>query len=343
MTTATARIAPTRTPWSRRTAVLRGLLLVLALGTPLGFARAHFIDFDAPGNLLDPFTDANTYLAAGERLNAGHKLYELQDGDRDVLIIPELFTQPLVSPPPIAVLWRPIAALPFGFEMWIVACWLALLGTIAYLVLRVGPPAALLAFVLALPIGEDLAVANVVCFFPAVLVAAWRFRRSPMIGIPLGTIAAVKLAPIAMVGWLLAERHIRGLAVIATTIAGLGLVSVLGAGVDSFLEYLRVVPTLKPSPMSLSGETGIAWLTYAVLFGAIGLAALFRRQPAIAYSISVVAIIFGSPVVHFGSFVVLLALAAPLLPEPAREPAGVTESQDRTVAQGLSGLGDAGA
>src|SRR5687767_10188966 len=99
----------TLSPAGRR--VIRALLLVLALGTPLAFARAHFIDFDGPGNRLDAFTDANTYLAAGERLNAGHDLYRLRPGDREVLIIPELFTQPLVSPPPIAVLWRPLAAI----------------------------------------------------------------------------------------------------------------------------------------------------------------------------------------------------------------------------------------
>ena len=86
--------------------MVQALLLVIAVGTPLGFARAHFIDFEAPDNLLYAFTDADTYRAAGERLNAGHELYRLQEGDRPVLIIPDLFTQPLVSPPPMAGLRR---------------------------------------------------------------------------------------------------------------------------------------------------------------------------------------------------------------------------------------------
>jgi Glycosyltransferase family 87 len=296
--------------------IVGALLLVLVLGTPLAFARAHFLVFNEPGEPLDPFTDAYTYLAAGERLNAGHELYRLQEGDRPVLIIPDLFTQPLVSPPPIAVLWRPIAAIPFGVEAWIVACWVALLGTVAYLVLRVGLPAALLALVLSLPIGEELAVANVVSFFPAVLVLAWRHRAHAWIGIPLGLIAAVKLAPVAVVGWLIAERRYRALAAFGVTLVVLALVSVAGAGINSFSEYLAVVPTLRPSPLSLAGQTGISWLSYAALAVGIALSASMRSRPRLAYCVAVVTLVLGTPVIYYGGLVVLLALAAPLLPEP---------------------------
>jgi Glycosyltransferase family 87 len=302
--------------------MVRALLLVIAVGTPLGFARAHFIDFEAPDNLLYAFTDADTYRAAGERLNAGHQLYRLQEGDRPVLIIPDLFTQPLVSPPPIAVLWRPIAALPFGYEAWIVACWIALLGTVVYLVLRVGWPAALLAFLLSWPIGEELAVANVVSFFPAVFVISWRYRRHAWIGAPLGLIAAVKLAPIAIVGWLLAERHVRALVAMAGTIAALIGVSVLGAGMSSFFEYLDIVPTLKPSPLSLVSLTGISWISYAFLAGGVAVAAALRNHPRLAWCVSIVTVVVGTPVIYIGGFVVLLALAAPLLPEARAVPAG---------------------
>jgi glycosyl transferase family 87 len=314
-------------PATRR--IVRALLLVIAIGTPLGFARAHFIDFDTPGNALYAFTDADTYRAAGERLNAGHELYRLHEGDRPVLIIPGLFTQPLVSPPPIAVIWRPIAALPFGYEAWIVACWLALLGTIVYLVLRVGPPAALLAFLLSWPIGEELAVANVVSFFPLVFVLAWRYRRHAWIGAPLGVIAAVKLAPIAIVGWLLAERHVRALGTMAGAIAALIAISVVGAGLNSFFEYLDIVPTLKPSPLSLVSATGISWISYAFLAGGIALAAALRRYPRLAWCVSIVTVVVGTPVIYIGGLVVLLALAAPLLPEAASAPAGQAATSPR--------------
>jgi hypothetical protein len=323
-------------PRGRR--IVGALLLVLAVGAPLAFARAHFIAFNEPGEPLDPFTDANTYLAAGERLNAGHELYRLQEGDRPVLIIPGLFTQPLVSPPPIAVLWRPLAALPFGVQLWIVGCWVALLGTIVYLVLRVGPPAALLALVLSLPIGEELAVANVASFFPAVMVLAWRSRRHAWIGALIGLIAAVKLAPIAMVGWLVAERRYRALVAMAGMIAGIIGVSVIGAGLDSFFEYLEVAPTLTPSPLSLAGQTGISWLSYAALAGGILLAAALRRHPRLAFCVSLLTVVVGMPVIYYGGLVVLLALAAPLLPEPASS--AVAEEEGRQSA-GLNIAGDA--
>lgn len=332
--------ARTSEPRTRARLMVRVLLLVIAIGTPLGFARAHFIDFDAPGNLLDPFTDAKTYLAAGERLNAGSDLYRLQPGDREVLIIPGAFTQPLVSPPPIAVIWRPIALLPFGFQAWIVACWVALLGTVAYLVLRVGAPAVMAAFLLSWPIGEELAVGNVVSFFPAVLVLAWRYRRHSWIGIPLGLIAGVKLAPIAMVGWLMAERHVRALLMLAATLAGLAVVSVLGAGLQSFLEYLDVAPTLKPSPLSITAQTGISWASYAFLVGGIAVAAALRSYPRIAFCISVVTVAFGSPVIYIGGLVVLLALVAPLLPEP--EPAVADKAAPAAATSAhVGGMGDA--
>ena len=52
---------------------------------------------------MEPYIDATTYQAAGERWNAGHDLYRLGPGDRDVLPWPGRYTAPLLSPPPIAV------------------------------------------------------------------------------------------------------------------------------------------------------------------------------------------------------------------------------------------------
>ena len=61
--------------------------------------------------------DTWNYLGAGERLNAGHSIYALVAGDRPILIeLPS--TVPLVSPPLVAVLWRPLALLPDWLAMW---------------------------------------------------------------------------------------------------------------------------------------------------------------------------------------------------------------------------------
>src|SRR5438093_1020563 len=56
-----------------------------------------------------PDGDAWNYLAAGERLNAGHPLYALSPGDRPVTLVPPYWSVPLLAPPPIAVAWRPLA------------------------------------------------------------------------------------------------------------------------------------------------------------------------------------------------------------------------------------------
>src|SRR5258708_23774685 len=150
---------------ARGRAIVRTLLILVALGPALIYARAFVTTFAEPGD-IQLFADVLTYQAAGERLNAGHELYRLQEGDRPVPNLPGVFSAPLVSPPPIAVLWRPIAALPFGFASWIIACWVALLGTMAYLVLRTGLVGLGACLVLAEPIRNQLPSGNVRSLFP---------------------------------------------------------------------------------------------------------------------------------------------------------------------------------
>jgi len=72
--------------------------------------------------------DSFTYLAAGERLNAGHSLYALVPGDRPVDMHPPLWTVPFLSPPPMGVLVRPFALLPgdSGAYAWWAACLVAI-------------------------------------------------------------------------------------------------------------------------------------------------------------------------------------------------------------------------
>src|SRR5450759_3186631 len=68
-------------------------------------------------------TDAGTYRAAAERLNAGHFLYRLIPGDRPMALHPPWVTVPLLSPPPIAVLWRPLALLgDASLYLWWIGC-----------------------------------------------------------------------------------------------------------------------------------------------------------------------------------------------------------------------------
>lgn len=309
-----------RTPGSGRQRLLNVLLLVIAVGAPLAWARANFLVYDLPGNLMDPFTDATTYLAAGERLNQGHDLYRLQPGDRPVLTLPGYFTAPLLSPPPIAVAWRPLAAIPdgWGWAVWVVAAWIALLGTIVYLVMRVGAPAAALAFLLSHAIGEQLAVANVNAFVPLLYVSIWHLRGRAWTGAIVAALAAVKLAPLAMAGWLLGRRDIRALAVLAGGLVALFVLGGLGAGFESYLDYLGTLPGNHPTGLSLSGLLGWAPASYVFLFGGtVVSAAVSARRPRLGFLIALLASVLGTPALYFSGLVGLLALAAPFA-DPSR-------------------------
>jgi hypothetical protein len=307
--------------------VIDALLLTIALLPSLLMARGYLIAMAVPGDPVEPFSDAITYLAAGERLNAGHDLYRLAPGDRPVLILPQTFDSPLVSPPPIAALWRPLAALPFGLAAWIAATWIAMLGTIVYLVRRTGWPAVVACVALFDGIAQQLTVANVAAFFPALLIVAWNQRARPPSASVLGVMTAIKIAPGAMFGWLAARRDLPAFLWAAGAALALLLIGAIGAGLDSYGEYLAVARGTRPSPESLSGMTGLPWLSVAVLVAGTLLAAVVRRD-AWSFAIAVVASVLGAPALYHAGYVPLLALLAPLaarmrpappgaLPEPA--------------------------
>jgi hypothetical protein len=81
--------------------------------------------------------DTWNYLAAGERLNAGHSIYALVAGDRPILLEPPSAV-PLISPPLVAVLWRPLAFLPdwLGMWAWWAASAAAMLATTVWIILK---------------------------------------------------------------------------------------------------------------------------------------------------------------------------------------------------------------
>jgi hypothetical protein len=297
------------------------LLLAIAVLPAIAIAGTYLtVIFAKPGDAVDPFTDAMTYLAAGERVNAGHHLYVMGPGDRAVYFNPPGLTIPLLSPPPIAAVWRPLAAVPVGMAVWVGACWVALLGTIAYLVLRIGWPVAVVCVVLAQPIGEQLAVANMASFFPGALVLAWRWRSRPATGLIGGALAAFKIIPGTILGWYLGHRRSAFWWAIAGGLLIAGVSAIL-VGPSEFFDYLRVLGTGgSPSESSLSVSLGLPWLGLAILVGGTVAAALIRNE-AFAFTIAVTAAVAGNPAFYGASLVPLLALFAPLIPEPEVESA----------------------
>ena len=134
------------------------------------FMAAYFTRGFIPG-------DATVYLAGGERLNAGHQLYALSPGDREVGLKPPFWTVPLLSPPLIAVIFRPLALFPpdIGAYIWWAGC-LAAFAWIFYTFTRRQPILTSLAvIVLVVPLTYEIAVGNVNAFLMLGAILAWKW------------------------------------------------------------------------------------------------------------------------------------------------------------------------
>jgi hypothetical protein len=292
----------------------------LVLGLYVAVQASYFTRGFVPG-------DAFTYLAAGERLNAGHPLYALSPGDRPVDLNPPYWTVPLLSPPPIAVIFRAFAALPpdTGAYVWWALQLLALVASLVMLGRRRPLLTAGAMLVLLIPTVYEIGVGNLNSMLLLGLILTWRWATrgpEPAAGVVAATLALVKLTPAALCWWLLVTGRRR--AVIAAIVTGVVVlaISVLGAGLDTHLEYLGLLrdpSAMAPSPLSLAGmaryvgvPAGVAnLLPMGVIV--IGLVAIFllRHRPAWSFGATVLVMIYGSPAVAINWYVLLYALVAP--------------------------------
>lgn len=273
--------------------------------------------------------DAFVYLGAGERLNAGHQLYALLPGDRPVGIEPPFWTVPILSPPPIAVLFRPLAALPneLGVYLWWAAD-IAAVGAAVLLMLRRRPIVVGLAVIaLSIPLVYEIGVGNMNGIVLLGLVLTWRATArgdERTAGILSGAMAAFKLTPALLGWWLLTARRwsaVRWAIVAALVIL---VVSVAGAGLDAHLRFVGVIRETAATgarPLSLAGmalyvgvPAGIAnLLPSAALVGGIVAIALLRDRRDLAFVAAVLTLVLGSPTVSINWFAYLLACLAPVV------------------------------
>lgn len=300
--------------------VLRIAIPALAIGLVAAIQTVYFDRGFVPG-------DAFTYLAAGERLNDGHLLYALSPGDRPVDLKPPFWTVPLLSPPPIAVLFRPLALLPndLGPYVWWAICIASLVVTTLVMMRRRPILIGLAVIVLSIPLVYDIGVGNLNSLLIAGIVGAWVLLtrgRDATAGAVIAAMTALKLTPVVLAWWLITQR--RWSAVRAFVVTGLVLlvVSVAGAGLSPHLEYLgivRVTSGAGTSDLSLAGlarsvgiDPAVAGLlpTAALLLG-LATVWFLRERPGVAYSVAVVTMLLGSPVVNINWFTVLLAALAP--------------------------------
>ncbi len=273
--------------------------------------RAFGFDPSTPGS------DAWNYLAAGERLNAGHPLYALSPGDRPVPLAPPYWTVPLLAPPPIAVLWRPLALLGDpSMTLWAGAGLVTTLVTAAWLVAGGGLITAAIIALMAAPLALQSLAGNANGFLFAALVLAWAWRARPgLVGSLVAVAIAIKLTPALLLIWLATASRWRAVGATVVALAVIGVVSLLGAGIQNHLDWIASVPHAAPAPASLAGLTGLP--STLILIAAAVVVLLVGRlgDERLTFSVAVVAAALASPALYLGTLGIAAAAAAPWLAE----------------------------
>ncbi len=302
-------------------------------------------------------TDTSTYYAAGERLNAGHPLYgPLVATDRRIPGYPREYPAPLLSPPLVAVIWRPLAALgDVSMTIWWAAN-LALVTLLAAFFAAVGRRWTLggLLVILALgwPLVRILAVpylylgyqspmstaalsGNLDGYLTGLCVLVWWASsrgRSRVAGAAAGLAAVLKLGPFALAWWLLVRRDWPAVKAFGVTVVILGIVGLLGAGLPANLAYVRLAlgASVTPTPLSVPWMLH-GWLhlpenvanlgTIVATIVGLGVVYATRRRPRVSFLVTILVVIYCSPVVMVGNFALLLAAVSPwAMPDRSAQP-----------------------
>lgn len=198
--------------------------------------------------------DAVTYLAAGERLNAGHPLYVLMPGDRVISTGVEGLPYPLLSPPAIAVVWRPLA----GLGAWTITPWwmagAALYTAALAIVLWRAWPTALIVLIVVEGIAWLIAFGNVQTYLGAGIVLLWAVRDRPWgAALVAVTMAAVKLTPIPLVLWVARDRR-SWIPIAACGLAWLAACELLAPGsIEAYLSVARAGGGATNWPVAILG------------------------------------------------------------------------------------------
>jgi hypothetical protein len=300
--------------------------------------------------------DSFTYLAAGERLNAGHSLYALVPGDRPVDMHPPLWTVPFLSPPPMGVLVRPFALLPGdtgAYALW--ATFLLAIGSVLVALGRRRPATTSIAvIVLSIPLAYEIGVGNVNGLLIAAAVGCWllvRDGRAAIAGPLAAVMVAVKLTPLPVGAWVVGTGGRRGFGGFVAGLVVVGVISLLGAGLQAHLDYLdvaRATATTGLSPLSpgdLARMAGFpdpipSLIPTTLLLGGTLLAWILagHGRPAAGFCVALVAWTFGSPVVNINTPTLLLALLAPVA-WPWRRGGGAAIRRSRAEGPGAGGPG----
>ena len=255
-------------PWGRRAV---GWVLVLA--AVVGALLA--LETTVLHVTTDPLNDAQAYYWAGGRLNAGLPLYPPDQSVETPLGYP--------YPPLLAILWRPLALLPWPvaagiWEIVILACFAATVWR-----LGVRRPATWLAIgMLGLPIAWCLIIgqAQVVLTMFMVFATPWSVALA----------ANIKLFPVLMAMWWVGRRDWRGLRRFVTAMAILVVVQLVLAP-QACLDYVTAISLKQVGEVRNISPYGVSPLLWAALaaIGAVLVLALARTRygwaAAVAFSV----------------------------------------------------------
>jgi hypothetical protein len=251
--------------------------------------------------------DGFTYYAAALRLNVGHLLYSLSPGDLHIYLHPPYWSVPLLSPPFMAVIWRPLAVLPYHAAALI---WLGLMTVaMAWAAYQIFVPSPLAVAVAAPGLGYLLGSGNIHGFMFAVLVTLWLWRGRTWPAALLGIVTAAKIMPVVFVPWLLSERHRRPIIAFVVAALACSLIGVVGAGLAATRQYPDIMLTSAPQAVSLSYLTKIRWLSPVLTV--VGMIATLLLHGRRSYQMAVLTmVLFNASGIGFagGSVIVLLAL-----------------------------------
>jgi hypothetical protein len=257
--------------------------------------------------------DAWNYLAAGERVAAGHSAYALTAGDRPVPIIPPYWTIPLLSPPAVLLVWTPLSRLgDASMTIWALANLVATVAACAWLLIG-RTTTALAVIALLSPAIALLALSgNVNGFVLLGLVGVWVYRDEPIAaGTILGLVILAKLTPIFLVLWLISTRRWRALTVAAATASLVALATLALVGVDPILVWIRAAPEAQPSPLALASLANVSPVTVVVALTAGVAVVASTRSDRWTWVAAIGAAAFATPAFYFQAIALLGACAAP--------------------------------
>ncbi len=240
----------------------------------------------------DPLNDVQAYYWAGSRLNAGLPLYPPDQSVATPLGYP--------YPPLLAILFRPLALLPFeaAAGIWEVAVLACFAGTVLWL----GPRRRetwLALGILAPPIVWCLVIgqAQVVLTFLSAIGAPWSVALA----------ANIKLFPAAISLWWIGRREWRRFGQFLVSIAVLALIQLILAPQAS-LDYLTAISLHQVGEVVNLSPYIVSPLLWAGLVGAGVLVVLWLAPTRLGWAAAVTLSVVGSPRLIVYMLMALLAV-----------------------------------